>query len=159
MGQIPIYYNHYNTGRPTNKEGNIFWSHYNDVENTPLFPFGYGLSYTTFEYSDLKIKQLEKFEIEVSVQVENSGKVQGEEVVQLYIRDKVASVVRPVKELKGFKKIHLTAGEIQRIDFKLSEKELGFFNGNGDYLLEEGEFDIMVGGNSTDLIIKTITIN
>ena len=113
IGQVPIAYNHYSTGRFTNKDNNVFWSHYSDVEKTPLYPFGYGLSYTTFEYSNLKInkKTFSKGEkIEVSVDLKNTGKVTGKEVAQLYLQDEFASVVRPVKELKGFEMIELKAG-------------------------------------------------
>ena len=100
IGQVPIYYNHYSTGRP-DLEPNVFWSHYSDEKNEPLFPFGYGLSYTTFDYSDLEIDTSNQENIEVSVTVTNTGKIEGEEVVQLYIHDKVASITRPVKELIG----------------------------------------------------------
>ena len=151
VGQIPIYYGHYNTGRATNREGNVFWSHYSDKENSPLFPFGHGLSYTTFEYSNLKVNasnfnNIE--EVEIGVDITNSGKVYGKEVVQLYIRDKVASLVRPVKELKGFELIELNAGEAKTVRFKLTKKELGFYNNKGEYLVEPGEFDVFVGGSS-----------
>lgn len=151
VGQIPIYYGHYNTGRATNREGNVFWSHYSDKENSPLFPFGHGLSYTTFEYSNLKVNALNFNnieEVEISVDITNSGKVYGKEVVQLYIRDKVASLVRPVKELKGFELIELNAGETKTVRFKLTKKELGFYNNKGEYLVELGEFDVFVGGSS-----------
>lgn len=159
VGQVPIYYNKFNTGRPGNPEGEemVFWSHYEDVDNEPLYPFGYGLSYTTFEYSDF-IATAEGKEVKVAVTVTNTGEVKGEEVVQLYIRDKVASNVRPIKELKGFDKIELAAGESKTVNFTLTEKELGFFTNAGDFVFEAGDFDIMVGTNSSELISKEVTI-
>lgn len=151
VGQIPIYYNHYSTGRP-NPSNLVYWSHYNDESNEPLYPFGFGLSYTNFKYSDLKIDGNDKKNIKVQVTIKNTGKVKGEEVVQLYIHDKFASVTRPVKELKGFEKIELLPGETKNIKFLLTEKELGFYNNKGEYLVEPGEFEIMVGTNSKDVI-------
>jgi len=147
VGQVPIYYNHFNTGRPSPEEP-VFWSHYIDETNEPLYPFGYGLSYTDFGYSDLQIDSSDNENIKISVRVENTGDVAGEEVVQLYIRDLVASVVRPVKELKGFQKIMLQPGESKIVQFTLTDKELGFYNNIGKFLAEPGEFDVMVGTNS-----------
>ena len=114
----------------------------------PLYPFGYGLSYSTFEYSNLKIDDADQAEIKISITLKNTGKFEGEEVAQLYIRDKVASIVRPVKELKGFKKIKLAAGESKEIQFTLTDADLGFYNNAGKFIVEPGEFDIMVGTNS-----------
>jgi len=151
VGQIPMYYNDYATGRFTDKDGNVFWSHYSDAEKTPLYPFGFGLSYTTFEYSDLKInkKSFAKGEsAKVSVTLKNTGKYEGKEVVQLYIHDEFASVVRPVKELKAFQLITLKPGESKSVEFNLTEMELGFYNNNGDFVVEPGSFKIMVGGSS-----------
>ena len=151
IGQVPIAYNHYSTGRFTNKDNNVFWSHYSDVEKTPLYPFGYGLSYTTFEYSNLKInkKTFSKGEkIEVSVDLKNTGKLAGKEVAQLYLQDEFASVVRPVKELKGFEMIELKAGETKTITFTLTDAELGFYNNQNEFVVEPGTFKIMVGGSS-----------
>lgn len=151
IGQVPISYNHYSTGRFTNKDNNVFWSHYSDVDKTPLYPFGYGLSYTTFEYSNLKInkKSFAKCEkIEVSVDLKNTGKVTGKEVAQLYLQDEFASVVRPVKELKGFEMIELKAGETKTITFTLTDAELGFYNNQNEFVVEPGTFKIMVGGSS-----------
>jgi beta-glucosidase len=151
VGQCPIYYNTYNTGRPVNLDKNVFWSHYIDVEKTPLFPFGFGLSYTTFDYKNLKIKKVTfgKGEtVEVSVEVTNSGDYDGKEVVQLYLHDVVASLARPIKELKGFELVSLKKGETRTVLFTLTEAELGFFNNEGQYLVEQGTFKIMVGGNS-----------
>ena len=149
LGQVPIYYNHYNTGRP-GPSNLVFWSHYTDESNDPLYPFGYGLSYTTFKYTGLKIDATDKKNIKVNATITNTGKVKGEEVDQLYIRDRVASVVRPVKELKGFEKIELAPGESKTLSFTLTEKELGFYNNNGEFIVEPGEFDVMVGTNSNE---------
>ncbi len=148
VGQCPIYYNHFNTGRPVNSANNVFWSHYTDESNDPLFPFGYGLSYSTFEYSDLHIDDSNASSIKVSVKVTNTGKIEGEEVTQLYIRDLHASVVRPVKELKGFEKYSLKPGESKSVTFTLTEKELGFYNNQGHFMVEPGSFDVMIGTNS-----------
>lgn len=149
VGQVPIYYNKYNTGRPLSFS-NVFWSHYTDEDSSPLFPFGYGLSYSSFEYSDLKIDASDNKSVQVKATIKNTGKVKGEEVVQLYIRDKVASVVRPVKELKGFEKIELKAGESKTVEFTLTENELGFFDGQGNFKVEPGEFEVMVGTSSVE---------
>lgn len=151
VGQCPIYYNNYSSGRPENSEKNVFWSHYSDVENTPQFPFGFGLSYTTFEYKNLTLTKsaFAKGElVQLSVDVINTGNFDGKEVVQLYIQDVAASIARPVKELKGFELTELKKGETETIHFTLTEKELGFFDNEGNYLIEAGTFKIMVGGSS-----------
>jgi beta-glucosidase len=154
-GQIPIYYNHYSTGRPAANDSDInYVSAYIDLPNSPKFPFGYGLSYTTFEYSKIKVgkTQMQASEkIEASVTVTNTGNYDGEEVVQLYIRDMVASVVRPVKELKGFKKIFLKKGESREVKFILSIEDLKFYNNELKYAAEAGEFRVMIGGNSANV--------
>lgn len=151
VGQCPIYYNNYSTGRPKDSEKNVFWSHYMDVEKSPLYPFGYGLSYTTFNYKNLKVNK-SKFSkgetIKISVDVTNSGNYDGKEVVQLYLHDIAASIARPVKELKGFELVHLKKGETKTITFSLTNNELGFFNNDGEFLVESGDFKILVGGNS-----------
>jgi beta-glucosidase len=153
VGQIPIYYNYKNTGRPGPKK-EVFWSHYQDVENTPLYPFGYGLSYTTFKYSNLEATVTGN-EVDVSFTVTNTGFYKGKEVAQLYIRDIVASITRPVRELKGFELLELKPKESKRAEFKLTKKELGFFNNSGNFILEPGDFKIFVGGSSiTDLETK-----
>ena len=156
VGQEPIYYNHYNTGRPGPKT-DVFWSHYGDISNKPLFPFGYGLSYASFEYSNLKIDESNPQKIKVMVSVKNTSSIAGEEIVQLYIHQKTASIVRPVKELKGFEKVKINAGETKEIVFYLTDKELGFYNNNGDFVVESGMFDIMVGTNSENGLIETFT--
>ena len=157
VGQVPIYYNYHSTGRQAPEKTEVFWSHYIDETNKPLFPFGYGLSYTTFDYSDLKLDDNNPLQVKVAVTVKNTGNVKGEEVVQLYIHDLVASVVRPVKELKGFKKIMLNPGESAQVEFILTPAELGFYNTEGEFITEGGEFDIMVGTNSQD--VKKLKFN
>lgn len=152
VGQLPIYYNHKNTGRPAMNEPEIvFWSHYMDEKTTPLYPFGYGLSYTQFDYSNLTLSQ-KSFsgdgEIEVSVTVKNTGKYRGKEVVQLYIRDLIASITRPVKELKGFEMIELNPNESRQVVFKINKKTIEFFTANSIWEAEPGDFKIFVGGSS-----------
>ena len=157
-GQIPIYYNHFNTGRPAKNENETnYVSAYTDLKNSPKFPFGYGLSYTTFEYSNLKlsknkIKNTEK--ITVTLNVTNSGKVAGEEVVQLYLRDKVGSVVRPIIELKDFQNIKLNAGETKTIQFIIDKEKLSFYNANLQWVAELGDFDVMIGSSSADIRLR-----
>ena len=164
MGQIPVYYNHLNTGRPV-AEGTQkfvkFQSNYLDVRNEPLYPFGYGLSYTTFEYSDMTLSSEQMAadgSISASVTIKNTGNYDADEVVQLYIRDVVGSISRPVKELKGFQRIHLKAGESQVVIFTITPDLLKFYDYNLNYVLESGEFDIMIGPNSRDVKKKTITL-
>lgn len=154
VGQIPLYYNHKNTGRPPD-EKNKYTSKYLDVAWTPQFPFGFGLSYTQFKITNLQLDQQRlplDGKLTVSVDVENTGKRAGDEVVQLYIRDTVASVSRPVKELKAFQRVTLQAGEKKRIEFVLTPAELGFWNREMRFTVEPGEFKVMVGPNSEDLI-------
>lgn len=158
LGQVPIYYNHKRTGRP-NPQPIVFWSHYNDESNDPLYPFGYGLSYSEFKYDNLQLKVNEDRTVDVTVTVENISKVPGEEVVQLYICDTYATVTRPVKELKGFEKIHLDGGESKTVNFKLTDKELGFFNNQGKFVVEPGDFDVMVGGNSRDTMKASFVLD
>ncbi|WP_298238522.1 beta-glucosidase BglX [uncultured Algibacter sp.] len=162
VGQVPIYYNYKNTGRPVNKEGNVFWSHYSDSEKTPLYPFGYGLSYTTFEYSNLKLNG-NTFKIvddvNVSIDIKNTGTVGGKEVVQLYIRDLVGSITRPVRELKGFELVELGAGETKTIQFTLNNETLGFYNNDGDYIIEAGDFKVFVGGSSMATLEANFELN
>ncbi|AUC76935.1 beta-glucosidase BglX [Olleya sp. Bg11-27] len=158
VGQVPIYYNYKSTGRPTLPgEDVVFWSHYQDEENTPLYTFGHGLSYTTFKYSNLKIENTfsENKTVKISVDLTNTGKRQGKEVVQLYIRDVFASVTRPVKELKGFELVALNPNETKTIELILSEDELGFYDNQGTFVVEDGDFEVFVGGSSqTELADK-----
>jgi len=151
LGQVPIYYNAKNTGRPTNNDGLVFWSHYTDEKNDPLFPFGYGLSYTTFKYDNLKIDApsfSSKGKVTVSVTVTNTGKRKGKEVVQLYIRDLVGSITRPVKELKGFELIELEPGKSKVVSFSINEEAIQFYTINKKWEAEPGDFKVFVGGNS-----------
>ncbi len=157
VGQCPIYYNHFNTGRPVST-GSVFWSHYTDESKKPLYPFGYGLSYTSFDYTNFKIDDSDQQNIKVSVSVTNSGDRDGDEVVQLYIWDKTAQVVRPVKELKGFKKIHLSSAESKTVSFILTDKELGYYNQIGEYIVDPGEFEVMVGSSSDDVLKGTFVL-
>lgn len=158
IGQLPIYYNYKNTGRPVmNEPESVFWSHYIDQPNTPLYPFGYGLSYTKFEYSNLKLSSnsfSKDGKIEVSVEVKNTGKTKGKEVVQLYIRDMVGSFTRPVKELKGFEMIELEPNQSKRVDFVIDEKTIEYYTANAKWEAEPGDFKVFVGTNSLDVLEK-----
>lgn len=154
VGQLPIYYNHKNTGRPylgTSDPEQKYKSRYTDVDNSPLYPFGFGLSYTTFEYSNLKLSSATltgNGTIKVSVEVANKGNFDAEEVVQLYVQDVVGTVTRPVKELKGFKKIFLKNGEKKSIEFTISPDDLRFYNIDMQFVAEPGDFNVYVGGSS-----------
>ena len=156
VGQIPLYYNHKNTGRPL-PDGQWFQkfrSNYLDVSNDPLYPFGFGLSYTTFGYSDITLssntfKPGEK--ITAAVTVTNTGNITGKEVVQLYIRDMVGSITRPVKELKGFQKIELKAGESKNVSFTITAEDLKFYNSDLKFVAEPGDFKLFIGTNSRDV--------
>jgi beta-glucosidase len=160
VGQIPVYYNHKNTGRPlTGKWFAKFQSNYIDVPNDPLYPFGYGLSYTQFEYGtiELSAKQLKGNQtLTVTVPVKNTGKYAGKEVVQLYIRDEVGSITRPVQELKGFNKIELAPGETKNVSFNITPELLKFYNGDLKFDWESGDFQIMIGTNSKDVQIAKV---
>lgn len=161
VGQLPLYYNHKNTGRPSDGSNNVFSSHYTDESNKPLFPFGYGLSYTTFSYSDLRLNSnvLNRGgELLVSVTVRNTGTVAGEEVVQLYIRDLIGSITRPVKELKGFEKVSLKAGESKTVQFRITEKDLAFYGADLKFNAEPGDFHLWVGPNSEEGIKTTFSL-
>lgn len=157
-GQIPIFYNMKYTGRPFDAN-NKYTSKYLDVPNTPQYPFGFGLSYTTFTYSDIRVSKTTftpRESLTISVNVTNSGKRDGEEVVQLYVRDLVGSVTRPVKELKGFQKIMLKVGESKEVTFMLTANDLKFYNRQMQWTYEAGDFDIFVGTNSAD--VKTTRV-
>jgi len=160
VGQIPLFYNHKSTGRPFDANTN-YGSRYWDVSNDPLYPFGYGLSYTTFKYDKfiLSSKFITKDSpIKISVNVTNTGKYDGEEVVQLYIRDIIGSVTRPVKELKGYKKIFLKRGEMQTVDFILTVDDLRFYNSELEFLYEPGDFNIFIGGDSQNTLVESFTL-
>jgi beta-glucosidase len=163
VGQVPLYYAHKNTGRPLaeGKWFEKFRSNYLDVSNDPLYPFGFGLSYTTFNYSDVKLSAntLTKGKsITASVTLSNTGKYDGKEVVQLYIRDLVGSITRPVKELKGFQKVSLKAGESKTISFNISENDLKFYNSDLKFVAEPGEFQVFIGTNSRDVKAASFTL-
>ncbi len=157
VGQIPVYYNFRNPGRPTTgpgDAGSIFWSHFNDVENSPQYVFGYGLSYSSFEYSNFTVSSnsmtMEET-VTVSVDVTNTSDFAGEEVVQFYIRDHFASAMRPMKELKGFEKVMIDAGETKTITFEVNWETLAFYGADEKFKAEYGMFDLMVGPNSRDV--------
>ncbi len=155
VGQIPIYYNHFNTGRPEPTDGMGNWySRYRDVQNEPLYPFGYGLSYSTYKYSGLALSAnviTKSQTLKVTINLQNTSSVDGEETVQLYIRDYAASIVRPVKELKAFNKIKIKAGETIKVTFTLTAKDLSFYDADGNTLLEPGKFSVFVGANSVEV--------
>ncbi len=163
VGQIPLFYNHKNTGRPL-QEGKWFEkfrSSYLDVDNEPLYPFGYGLSYTTFQYSDIALSASamgQDGSITAAVTVTNAGKRDGAEVVQLYIRDLVGSITRPVKELKGFEKIFLKAGESKTVTFKITPELLRFYDYDLKQVAEPGDFDVMIGGDSRNVRSARLTL-
>lgn len=160
VGQVPIYYNMKNTGRPIpdNNPKEDYKSNYIDAPNTPLFSFGHGLSYATFQYSDVTLSSNKlgfSGTISVSATITNTGKMDGHETVQLYIHDKVGSVTRPVKELKGFQKIYLKKGESKEVVFTISAEDLKFYNHELNYTVEPGEFEIAIAPNA-DFKFKTV---
>lgn len=164
VGQIPLYYNHFNTGRPVADGADRFFSYqsnYLDVRNDPLYPFGYGLSYTTYQYGEVKLDSKTMSpdgQITVTIPVTNTGNRDGIEVVQLYIRDVVGSIARPVKELKGFQRLSIKAGETATATFTIDASKLKFYNYDLKEVVEPGEFDVMVGPNSRELKRATITV-
>ena len=163
VGQVPIYYNHKNTGRPGPAGGLVFFSHFTDESNDPLYPFGHGLSYTTFKYGDLSIARTSMSSgggsMKVSVEVTNTGNRAGEEVVQLYIKDHFGSTTRPVKELKGFQKIYLEPGESKEVSFRIGEEQLAFYTANNKWEVEPGDFTLYIGGDSKTELSIDFTIN
>jgi beta-glucosidase len=160
VGQLPMTYAHKNTGRPGPEPG-VTWSAYRDVPNEPLYPFGFGLSYTTFTYSDLKVSPAEVARdgsVVVTATLTNTGKRAGTEVAQLYVRDLVGSVTRPVRELKGFQKVELAPGQSREVSFTLKAKDLAFYTAAGKWEAEPGDFRVFVGGNSRDLQAGRFTL-
>ena len=155
VGQVPLYYNHLNTGRPFN-EGAVFYSHHMDVDKSPLFPFGHGLSYTTFDFSNFKA-EVQDNEVKVSATVSNTGATDGHDVVQVYVRDVAAFVSRPVNELKAFEKVFIKAGGQKEVLFALTKEDLSFYSVEGKLIFEPGEFHISLGHNSRDLTTQSIT--
>jgi beta-glucosidase len=161
VGQVPAYYNHLNTGRPYRPNDSNYTSNYFEEPTSPLFPFGYGLSYTQFNVSDIILsvnKITRKDKLTASVMVKNTGKVAGETVVQLYLRDVAASLSRPVKELKNFQKVMLNPGEEKSVSFTLTEEDLKFFNSSLKYAAEAGEFKLMIGLDSRDVKETSFTL-
>jgi beta-glucosidase len=159
-GQAPIYYNHKSTGRPPDPKDK-YTSKYLDVHWTPLYPFGHGLSYTQFTIRDLRLKAARiapTDSLSVAVEVANAGKRRGDEVVQLYVQDVVASVTRPVQELKGFRRITLDPGERRRVEFVLGPEELGFLNQSLKWVVEPGEFRIRVSNSSEGGLVGTFEV-
>ncbi len=164
LGQVPLYYNHLNTGRPVERGADKYRkyaSNYLEVRNDPLYPFGYGLTYTTFSYSDLQLSRTTiaaDGSVEASIMVSNTGQRDGDEVVQLYIHQQASSIARPVKELRGFQRIHLKAGEQRRVTFCIDREQLQYLNAQGEPVLEPGIFDIMIGTNSEDTQSQTLKV-
>jgi beta-glucosidase len=161
VGQLPLYYNHKSTGRPSQKGDTVYWSHYSDMANTPLYPFGYGLSYASFSYSEVQLsgKELSATQpLSVTVTVKNTGDRRGMETVQLYIRDLVGSVTRPVKELKAFSRVELNPGEAREVTFALTAADLAFYTAAGKWESEPGDFRVMVGPNSADVKEAAFTL-
>jgi len=158
VGQVPIYYNHFNTGRPANNDSDRQnKSIYTDLSIYPKYEFGYGLSYTSFQYSQLQLNKKKinpNEQIEVSATITNTGMYDGEEIVQLYLRDIVGSIVRPVIELKDFRKVMLKAGESKTITFSIDAEKLSFINQQLEWVAEPGEFDVMIGASSRDIRLK-----
>ncbi len=162
VGQVPVYYNHLNTGRPSPRWFSKYTSNYLDVPNEPLFPFGYGLSYTTFEYSPMTLSSNsmpQDGSITATVTVTNTGTREGAEVVQLYIRDMVGSIARPVQELKGFERINLKPGESRMVSFKITADLLKFYNKDLQHVCEPGEFEVMIGTDSRSVQRLPFTLN
>ncbi|WP_027455318.1 beta-glucosidase BglX [Xylanibacter brevis] len=164
IGQVPMYYNHLNTGRPVPegaKNYRKYQSNYLELRNDPLYPFGYGLTYTTFNYSDLSLSSAVMAadgSIEASVTVTNTGKRDGDEIVQLYIHQQAASVARPVKELKGFQRIQLKAGEKRKVTFRIGRKQLQYYDAEGNSVLEPGVFDVIIGSDSRRVSTATLRV-
>jgi beta-glucosidase len=151
VGQVPLYYNNKNTGRPSPvTPGEVFWTHYIDQKNTPQYPFGFGLSYTQFKYDTPLVSNTysDNKQVHVSVDVTNTGKREGIETIQLYLKDTYASVTRPLRSLKGFEQITLQPGETKKVTFILTDNELGFYDNQGTWLVEQGTFDVFIGTNS-----------
>ena len=163
-GQEPLYYNHLNTGRPVEDGNKVFrkyQSNYTDVPQGPLYPFGYGLSYTTYKYSPVTLSATtikKGSKVTATATITNTGTRDGDEIVQFYIHDRFASIVRPVKELKGFQRIHLAKGESKTVSFDIDASTLSYYDANGNTVLEPGDFDIMIGPNSRDVNTVKLTV-
>ncbi|WP_258097791.1 beta-glucosidase BglX [Marinoscillum pacificum] len=161
VGQEPLHYDRKSTGRPVTNafdNGLVFWSHYTDSPNEGTYPFGFGLSYSEFNYSDLNVQSVENGKVKVEVLISNTSKTPGKETVQVYIRDRVASLTQPIKRLVDFKQVEVAAGGQQKVTFELTKEDLGFYNNQYEFVVEDGAFDIMVGTNSMDLMKETINL-
>ena len=165
VGQMPLYYSRKSTGRPGadgEDQGSVFWSHYQDEKNSPLYPFGYGLSYTSFDYSQITLtdsKMSPDETINADITITNTGKEKGKEVVQMYIHDRYASSTRPIRELKGFQIVELDPGESKTVTFKIDESLLKFYSGNNRWEAEPGDFDIYIGTNSDTKLKASFILN
>ena len=163
-GQEPLYYNHLNTGRPVEDGSKVFrkfQSNYTDVTHGPLYPFGYGLSYTSYSYSPVTLSSSTMKaggKVTATATITNTGSRDGDEIVQFYIRDRFASIVRPVKELKGFQRIHLAKGESKTVSFDIDAATLSYYDNEGKTVLEPGDFDIMIGANSANVQSAKLTL-
>jgi len=161
-GQIPVYYNHYNTGRPAQAhKDEVFWSHYNDLSREPLYPFGYGLSYTSFTYENFRIVETrnETHPLALSVTVSNTGARTGREVVQLYVKSHYGQAVQPVRALKGFHAVELAPGEKKEVGFELDSQELGYYTPLGNWVQYSGSLTFFVGSNSNATLSKSIRLD
>ncbi len=162
VGQIPVYYNSLPTGRPSDKQGEMWKSTFADISNFPLYPFGFGLSYTNFEYSDFSLNKTSILGsndvLEATITITNNGPRDGEEIVQLYTRDLIGEVSRPVKELKGFEKVSLKKGESKKVIFKITEKDLKYWHPDLTFRADKGDFKIMIGPNSMNVKEKTFQL-
>lgn len=161
VGQLPMYYNHKNTGRPFSGPNEVFYTHHTDVDKSPLYPFGFGLSYTDFSYGDISLSSntlSDKGSITATVEVRNTGELEGQEVVQLYLRDLVGSVTRPIKELKGFQKITLKAGESKKVSFEITTEDLAFYRQDYSYGTEPGDYQLFIGTNSEEVKEASFTL-
>lgn len=163
VGQVPVYYNHYNTGRPQGApDAQVrYVSQFLDIPNEPLFPFGYGLSYTTYSYQNMRLSApsiTPDDTLKVTITVKNTGKIAGDETVQLYVRDMVGEVVRPLKELKGFKKIHLQPQEEKDVTFELTEKQLRYYHSDLNFDSDKGKFEVYVESNSKEVHTLSFTL-
>lgn len=161
VGQLPLYYNYKSTGRPSEPAPDeVFWSHYIDEENSPLYPFGFGLSYTTFKFEELQVSNIFETDekIQVKVKVSNTGETTGKVTAQLYLQDEFASVTRPVRELKAFQQVELKAGESQVLEFELDKKSLGFYDNQGNFTVEPGTFNVFLGEDANAELTKTFEL-
>ncbi|MGM0582812.1 MAG: fibronectin type III-like domain-contianing protein, partial [Bacteroidota bacterium] len=152
VGQLPIYYNHKVTGRPSTAPGQVFYTHHTDVDNSPLYPFGYGLSYSSYEYGEIKLSKdvlSEDGSITASVSIKNTSETDGKEIVQLYIQDLVAEETPMVKSLKAFKKVEIKAGESEKVEFTITSDMLSYYKSDGNKVMEPGAFNVFICEHSS----------